>query len=68
MLSILSKTVSTLSEKKGPDSLQAIESVGSGVMKNIGKYVVLLKSFFGSSCGGSVKKGRSTNCSKKMNN
>ena len=43
MLSILSKTVSTLSEKKGPDSLQAIESVGSGVMENIGKYVFLLE-------------------------
>ena len=38
MLNILTKTVSTLSEKRSADSFDAIESVGTGVAENIGNY------------------------------
>lgn len=38
MLTILTKTVSTLSEKRSADSFDAIESVGTGVAENIGNY------------------------------
>lgn len=46
VLSILTTTVSTLSEKKTPDSLEAIESVGAGVMENIGNVVSSSKQIF----------------------
>ena len=38
MLNILTKTVLTLSEKRSADSFDAIESVGTGVVENIGNY------------------------------
>ncbi|XP_022800006.1 polycystin-1-like [Stylophora pistillata] len=36
VLNILSNTVATLTEKKNPDSLEAIKSVSAGVMENLG--------------------------------
>ena len=43
MLSVLQKSVATLSEKESADSLDSIESVGTGVMQNLGNSMYMFR-------------------------
>ena len=45
ILSVLTKTLTTLSAKKSADSLAAIESVSKGMVQNLGKFPLQLKCF-----------------------
>ena len=43
MLTVLTSAVTTLSAKKSSDSLKAIESVGNGLVANLGQYVCMFR-------------------------